>query len=306
MANVLDVQDLVVQYGERRVVDGLSFQVGRGKIFGFLGPNGAGKSSTIKSLLGLVFPRSGRLFVHGLSPADPKSRESIGFMPEDATYYRFLTPREILHFYGQLFLIPSSELKKRTERLLELVGLSDAAGRQLGTFSKGMVQKVSLAQALINDPDTLILDEPSTGLDPVARAEVWGYLDQVRRSDGVTVLLTTHLMDEADRCDRVAILDRGKLVACDSPAALKERMGGDVISLSTHDPDAARQLLHQELAIDAEVVGTVLRFERARGHEIVPLVIQSLRGLVQSVSVGKPTLEDVFIHATGHGFRDEQ
>ena len=210
MANVLDVQDLVVQYGERRVVDGLSFQVGRGKIFGFLGPNGAGKSSTIKSLLGLVFPRSGRLFVHGLSPADPKSREPIGFMPEDATYYRFLTPREILHFYGQLFCIPSAELKKRTERLLELVGLSDAAGRQLGTFSNGMVQKVSLAQALINDPETLILDEPTTGLDPLAKMQLRGILSDLKKQ-GKTVFFSSHELSEVELlCDSVLILKSGK------------------------------------------------------------------------------------------------
>ena len=210
MANALEVQDLVVQYSDRRVVDGLSFQVGRGKTFGFLGPNGAGKSTTIKTLLGLVFPSSGEVSVHSLPPTDPRSRAKIGFMPEEATYYRYLTPREILDFYGRLFLIPRIELKKRSERLLELVGLAPYAGRQLGTFSKGMVQKVSLAQALINDPETLILDEPTTGLDPLAKAHLRVLLTELKKQ-GKTVFFSSHELSEAELlCDAVLIIKSGK------------------------------------------------------------------------------------------------
>ena len=210
MANALEVSDLVVQYDGRRVVDGLSFRVREGEIFGFLGPNGAGKSTTIKSILGLVFPRSGTIRLRGLPPSDPKSRAGVGFMPEEATYYRFLTPEELLTFYGRLFLIPAEELKERVERLLRLVGLSSVAKKQLGTFSKGMVQKVSLAQALVNDPDTLILDEPTTGLDPLAKTQLRGILSDLKKR-GKTVFFSSHELSEVEMlCDSIVILKSGR------------------------------------------------------------------------------------------------
>ena len=159
---------------------------------------------------------------------------------------------------------------------------------------------------MLHRPQLLLLDEPSTGLDPVARSEVWNYLSEVRAKDGVTVLLTTHLMDEADRCDRVAIMDAGRLIAFDTPAALKERVGGDVINLRTHDAAAVRAIVKEKLGVDVDATADgMIRFERPRGHEFVPALIEALPGLVDSVSVGKPTLEDVFVHVTGKGFRNE-
>ena len=210
--NAIEISDLVVQYSGRRVVDGLSLQVRRGEIFGFLGPNGAGKSTTIKALLGLVFPYSGGVLLHGLPPSDPQSRSHIGFMPEDATYYRFLTPQELLGFYGRLFRIPRVELQRRIERLLELVGLSAAARKQLGTFSKGMVQKVSLAQALVNDPDTLILDEPTTGLDPLAKMQLRRILSDLKKQ-GKTIFFSSHELSEVELlCDSIVILKSGRIL----------------------------------------------------------------------------------------------
>ena len=210
MPNVLEVNGLEVEYSGRRVVDGLSFSVRRGEIFGFLGPNGSGKSTTIKSLLGLVFPRAGAVNLHGLSPSNPLSRARIGYMPEDATYYRFLSPEEILKLYGQLCSVPKAELSRRVERLLALVGLSTVAKKQLGTFSKGMVQKVSLAQALINDPDTLILDEPTTGLDPLAKMQLRQILSDLKKQ-GKTVFFSSHELSEVELlCDSILILKSGK------------------------------------------------------------------------------------------------
>ena len=223
MPNVIEINDLVVQYGDRRVVEGLTLQVPRGEIFGFLGPNGAGKSTTIKSLLGLIFPQSGTLRLNGLSPSDPRSRARVGFMPEDATYYRFLTAEEILRFYGRLFLISSIELNKRIDRLLNLVGLADAARRQLRTFSKGMVQKVSLAQSLINDPETLILDEPTTGLDPLAKMQLRDILSDLKKQ-GKTIFFSSHELSEAELlCDSILILKSGRALRGGS---LKEVLAG--------------------------------------------------------------------------------
>lgn len=217
--NAIEITRLVVQYSGQRVVDGLSFHVRRGEIFGFLGPNGAGKSTTLKSVLGLVFPSSGTIRLHGLPPSDPRSRLSVGFMPEEATYYRFLTPMEILRFYGRFYPVPSAEIKERARKLLDLVGLSSATRRVLGTFSKGMVQKVSLAQALMNDPETLILDEPTTGLDPLAKIELRDVLSELKRR-GKTIFFSSHELSEAELlCDSVMILKSGRALRA---GALKE------------------------------------------------------------------------------------
>lgn len=210
MTYTIEAKDLAVQYAGRRVVDGLSFRVRQGEVFGFLGPNGAGKSTTIKALLGLVLPSAGTIRIQGLSPQNPASRQKVGFMPEEATYYRFLTPREILSFYGRLFGLSSAEIARRSAQLMELVGLSAVAKKQLGTFSKGMVQKVSLAQALINDPDTLILDEPTTGLDPLAKTQLRDILSGLKRQ-GKTVFFSSHELSEAELlCDSVLILKSGR------------------------------------------------------------------------------------------------
>ena len=223
MANVIEVRDLAVHYADKKAVDGLSFAVKSGEIFGFLGPNGSGKSTTIKSLLGLVFPSAGSVRVNGFSPSDPASRAKIGFMPEEATYYRFLNPKEILSFYGKIFGMSRAERSRRTDFLLDLVGLSHAATRPLSTFSKGMVQKVSLAQALIQDPDTLILDEPTTGLDPLAKMQLRAILSDLKKK-GKTVFFSSHELSEVELlCDSIVIIQAGKTLRS---GALKEVLGG--------------------------------------------------------------------------------
>ncbi len=223
MENIIEVKDLVVQYAEKKVVDGLSLRVRRGEIFGFLGPNGSGKSTTLKAILGLVFPQSGLIQVQGLAPSDPRSRAKIGFMPEEATYYRYLCAREILSFYGDIFGIPRSELSRRIDFLLDLVGLSSVSRQPLSTLSKGMAQKVSLAQALIQDPDTLILDEPTTGLDPLAKMQLRAILSDLKKK-GKTIFFSSHELSEAELlCDTVMIIRSGKVLR---GGALKEVLGG--------------------------------------------------------------------------------
>ncbi len=212
MESAIEVSDLTVHYGDRDAVTRLSFRVRRGEVFGFLGPNGAGKSTTIKALLGLVFPSKGKILLNGLPSKDPQSRRKVGFMPEEATYYRFLTPIELLRFYGEVSHVRKHERNKRIRSLLELVGLWNVRNKPLSTFSKGMVQKVSLAQALMNDPDILILDEPTTGLDPMAKNQMRQILAGLREK-GKTVFFSSHELSEAELiCDSILILKEGRVL----------------------------------------------------------------------------------------------
>ena len=212
MAAVIEISGLTVDYAHKRALDGLSLNVPRGEIFGFLGPNGAGKSTAIKAILGLIFPTSGKLMLHGLPPTNPESRRKVGFLPEEANYYRFLTPVEILTFYGNICEVPKESIKKRIPQLLELVGLSEVRNKQVGTFSKGMTQKISLAQTLIHDPETLILDEPTSGLDPISRMDLRKILKDLK-NEGRTIFFSSHELSEVELlCDSIAILKSGKLV----------------------------------------------------------------------------------------------
>ena len=212
MEHVIEVSSLVVDYQKKRAVDNLTFRVARGHIFGFLGPNGAGKSTTIKSLLGLTQIKSGDARLHGLPASDVKAREKVGYLPEEATYYRFLSPWETMRFYGEVFRVPGRILKERIEVLLSLVGLYTVRHNPIRTFSKGMTQKLSLAQALINDPETLILDEPTSGLDPLARLALRDILTELKRK-GKTIFFSSHELSEVELlCDSIAIIKSGALV----------------------------------------------------------------------------------------------
>lgn len=294
--------------GGRTALHELSLSVSAGEIVALLGPNGSGKTTLFRVLSTLVPPQSGSAKIFGIDLARRRddARKLLGVVFQNASLDKQLTAKENLRYHGHLFGLRGGELEARIEDLLRRVDLLDRSDEYVSGFSGGMRRRVEIAKGLINKPRLLLLDEPSTGLDPVARADVWRYLDEVRKRDGVTVLMTTHLMDEADRCDRVCVMDAGKLVAEGSPAALKERVGGDVITLSSREPETVKKLLREKLAIEPDQIdGPVVRFERPRGHELIPSVIESLPGLVDSVSVGKPTLEDVFIRVTGHRFVDQ-
>jgi ABC-2 type transport system ATP-binding protein len=300
---------LTHHYGLRVALHELSISVDAGEIVGLLGPNGSGKTTLFRILSTLIPPQDGRAAIFGMDLADPvlrtKVRREMGVVFQNPSLDKQLTAEENITYHGHLFGLGGADLRVRTAELLKCVDLLDRANERVSTFSGGMRRRVELAKGMINRPRLLLLDEPSTGLDPIARAEVWRYLEQVRKESGVTVMLTTHLMDEADRCDRVAILDAGKLIAFDSPAALKERVGGDVISLITRDPCAVQTILREKFSIEADATDSTVRFERPRGHEFIPVLIEALPGLVESISIGKPTLEDVFINATGRRFREE-
>jgi len=305
--NIIEIDRLSHSYGRRAALIDLSLQIHRGEIFGFLGPNGSGKTTLFRILSTLIPAPPGKIKMLGLDPAVDRDaiRRHIGVVFQSPSLDKQLTAEENLRCQGHLYAMRGRALGRRIDQLLDRVGLGDRRHERLESFSGGMRRRVELAKGLLHQPQLLLLDEPSTGLDPTARIDLWRYLREIQQNDGVTVLLTTHLMDEADRCFRLAILDHGKLAACDAPANLKERIGGDVITLASPQPAQVAQLIRDKLGITPEMLDGVVRFERARGHEFVPQLIEAMPGLIDSVSVGKPTLEDVFIHVTGHVFRDD-
>jgi ABC-2 type transport system ATP-binding protein len=304
---VVEVKKLSHSYGgERFALDGLSLAVGEGEIFGILGPNGSGKTTLFRILSTLIPTRPGHSFILGRDVAEDRDfvRRHIGVVFQSPSLDKQLTAEENLFHQGHLYGLRGADLKSRVGEALKSVSLGERSRERVGTFSGGMRRRVELAKGLLHRPGVLLMDEPSTGLDPSARIEMWNQLRAIsgRGPEGVTVLLTTHLMEEAEHCTRLAVMARGKLLACDSPAALKQRIGGDVITIASSDPDALRSILRQKLNVETEQLDATLRLERDRGHEWVPRIIEAAPGLVQSVSVGKPTLEDVFVHLTGQRY----
>ena len=299
---VVEVSGLRHAYGDRVALDGASLDVGAGEIFAILGPNGSGKTTLFRILSTLLPCAPGAVRVLGLDLAAHRDevRRHVGVVFQSPSLDKQLTARENLTHQGHLYGLRGPDLARRVDDALAAVGLSDRAAERVDKFSGGMRRRVEIAKGLLHRPRVLLMDEPSTGLDPAARIDLWRHLRTISGSEGgVTVLFTTHLMDEADQADRLAVMDRGKVIASDTPAALKESVGGDVITISTRRPEAVREALRERLGVDAGAVGGVLRLERARGHEFVPQVIEAAPGLIDAVSVGKPTLEDVFIRLTG-------
>ena len=309
---LVTVSDLRHAYGDRVALDGVSLSVSAGEVFALLGPNGSGKTTLFRILSTLLPAPPGKVRVAGFDPATNlyDVRRHIGVVFQSPSLDKQLTAAENLAHQGHLYGLGGAELRRRVDEALAAVGMADRAAERADRLSGGMRRRVEIAKALLHHPRVLLMDEPSTGLDPAARIELRDHLRRLAQGGaggaggaGVTVLLTTHILEEADDASRVAILQNGRLLACDAPAALKERIGGDVITVATPRPAAVRDALRQRLGAEAEVVGDTLRLERPRGHEFVPQLIEAVPGLVDSVSVGKPTLQDVFIRLTGQRFR---
>jgi ABC-2 type transport system ATP-binding protein len=303
---IVDISHLTHAYGDRIALDDVSLSIHPGEIFGFLGPNGSGKTTLFRILSTLIPPRTGRVTMMGLDLATDREaiRRQIGVVFQSPSLDKQLTAEENLRHQGHLYGLRGPELESRIDAMLSRVSLTERPREYVSQFSGGMRRRVELAKGLLHRPRLLLLDEPSTGLDPGARIDLWRYLKEIRDNDGVTILVTTHLMDEAEQCDRLAILDRGHLIAADTPAALKESVGGDVITLSTDSPAQLATEIQSRFQIEPQRIDNTLRLERDRGHEFIPKLVEAFPGLIRSVSLGKPTLEDVFVHVTGRSFQN--
>jgi ABC-2 type transport system ATP-binding protein len=306
-SSVISVQDLVHRYGDRSALNGVSFDVRPAELFGLLGPNGSGKTTLFRILSTLMIPFAGRALILGFDAAkDPNNlRRHIGVVFQAQSIDIKLTAAENLRHQGHLYGLRGAALKSRIQEMLARVGLADRAHEKAETFSGGMQRRLELAKGLLHHPSVLLLDEPTTGLDPGARRDLWQYLQILRDEEKVTVIVTTHLMEEAEHCDRLAILNEGKLVALGTPVELKHEIGGDVILLDTRDPEALAEKIRSRFDVDAQVLDGQVRLERENGHRFITDVVETFPGEIEAISVSKPTLEDVFIHRTGHKFWTE-
>jgi ABC-2 type transport system ATP-binding protein len=305
---VISVQDLIHRYENRTALNGVSFDVRPAELFGLLGPNGSGKTTLFRILSTLMIPTAGRTLVMGQdSSKDPSSvRRLIGVVFQAQSVDPKLTAYENLWHQGHLYGLRGAMLKKRVTEILGRVGLADRAKERVETFSGGMQRRIELAKGLLHHPGVLLLDEPTTGLDPGARRDLWQYLQTLRDEEHVSVLVTTHLMEEAERCDRLAILNEGNLVALGTPAELKSEIGGDVIILeATRDAALLAERIRGRFLVETTVLENQVRIERENGHRFVTDVVEAFPGEIEGVSVSKPALEDVFIRRTGHKFWSE-
>ncbi len=299
---IVEVDGLSFAYGDHLALDGLSFSVRPGEIFGLLGPNGGGKTTLFRILATLLAPRSGTARVAGHDVVrDPHAvRERIGVVFQSPSLDGKLTVRENMRHQGHLHGMSGAALESRVDEMLESVSMRTRDGDLVETLSGGMKRRVDLAKGLLHRPALVLLDEPTTGLDPGARIDLWEHLAATRARQGLSVLVTTHLMEDADRCDRLLIVDRGRIVALDTPEALREGVGGDVVVARARDPRGLAEEVRRRFSEEVEVVDDTIRIRRARGHEFVPALVDAFPGRIEAISVGKPTLEDVFIQRTGH------
>lgn len=295
------VSGLKYQYGKREALRGVDFEVGRGEIFGVLGPNGGGKTTLFKLLSTLLCHVDGEIRVFGedLASHPDRVRRQLGVVFQSPALDIRLTVRENLQHQGHIYGLRGRELASRIQGTLDLVQLTDRMNDLVGSLSGGLQRRTELAKVLLHDPELLVLDEPSTGLDPGARRDIWSHLEARRRLKGTTVLLTTHLMDEAARCDRVAILHEGRLVALGHPDALTSEIGEDVILIVTSDPENLGPRVRERFGIDVEIRDDRLRIARFRAHEFVAELVEAFPGEIDTITFGRPTLEDVFLHHTG-------
>ena len=305
---VISVSDLTKAYGEVQAVRGIDFEVARGETFGFLGPNGAGKTTTIKILCTLAKATSGKAFVagHDTGTEQDEVRRNIGLVFQDTTLDTYLTAEQNLRFHASLYAVPRAVVEPRMRQVLDMVGLWERKDNLVSTFSGGMQRRLEIARGLLHAPHVLFLDEPTVGLDPQTRSSIWTYINDLKRREDITIFLTTHYMDEAENCDRIAIMDHGKIVAIDTPAALKASVGSDRVQIQTGDDAAAITALADRFGLEAAVHDGAVTFSVASGEAFVPRLFRELDVPIHSVSVSRPSLDDVFMSYTGSTIRDAE
>ena len=305
--HIIEVENLVKKFGDLLAVNDISFNVAPGEIFGFLGPNGAGKTTTINILCTLLRPTSGRASIAGLDVARQQSqvRQQIGLVFQDPSLDERLSALQNLRFHALVYSVPASVRGQRIEQLLRMMELWDKRNNKVQTYSGGMKRRLELARGLLHHPRVLFLDEPTLGLDPQTRNRMWEYILELRQQEGTTIFLTTHYMDEADKADRIAVIDYGKLIAMDTPAKLKGMVGRDIISLKTDDDDKAIAEIKSRYQIEARRDGDGLCFEVANGEQFLPVFLREFSTHILGVSMRRPSLDDVFLKLTGREIREE-
>jgi len=295
------------KFPAREALKGVSFDVEAGEAFGLLGPNGGGKSTLFKILATLIRPTSGRVTIFGGDAvADPASaRKRFGIVFQNHSLDDKLTVLENMVHQGHLYGLRGATLHSRIDEMLERYGLAQRKGELAGSLSGGLKRRVELAKGLLHNPELILLDEPTAGLDPAARRDLWGHLKELKAAHNTTLVVATHLMEEADACDRIVLLDQGTVVASGTPATLKSEIGGDVLTIESENPKELGRLIEERFKVKAAQVGEMLRIEKDKGHAFIPQLVEAFPGLIASVSLSKPTLEDAFIHHTGHRFASE-
>ncbi|MGD0254216.1 MAG: ATP-binding cassette domain-containing protein [Acidimicrobiales bacterium] len=304
----IEVAGLTRRFGDLEAVRDVSFEVVAGETFGFLGPNGAGKSTMISMLCTLLRPTSGTARVAGfdISTEQAEVRKHIGLVFQDTTLDDYLTAEENLSFHAELYGVPRDQAAHRLRDVLEMVGLWERRDSLVRTFSGGMKRRLEIARGLLHSPRVLFLDEPTIGLDPQTRSHIWGYINDLRRREHITMFLTTHYMDEAEHCDRIAIIDDGQLVVIDTPEALKASVGSDRVQLHTLNDDAAIRALSERFGLDATLSEEAVTFYVPGGEKFVPQLFAELGVPISSASIARPTLDDVFMTYTGRTIRDAE
>ena len=302
------VSGLTKSYGDIEAVRGIDFQVAAGETFGFLGPNGAGKSTTIKILCTLARPTAGRASVGGHDVVTERDavRRNIGLVFQDTTLDSYLTGAQNLRFHAELYAVPAAAVGPRMKQVLDMVGLWDRRDSLVSTYSGGMQRRLEIARGLLHAPHVLFLDEPTVGLDPQTRSSIWEYITELKGREDITIFLTTHYMDEAEHCDRIAIIDHGKIVAIDTPEALKASVGKDRVQIQTADDAAAIRELSGLFGIEAAIHEGAVTFSVESGEQFVPQLFARLSVPIRSVSVSRPSLDDVFMSYTGTTIRDAE
>jgi ABC-2 type transport system ATP-binding protein len=308
VAPAIRVAGLTKRFGEVAAVRHIDFEVTAGEMFAFLGPNGAGKTTTISMLCTLARPSEGHAWVAGFDVVREQAevRRRIGLVFQESTLDEYLTAQENLRFHAELYGLERHSVGGRLQQVLEMVGLWERRGDQVRTFSGGMKRRLEIARGLLHSPRVLFLDEPTIGLDPQTRARIWDYIRELKRREAITMFLTTHYMDEAENCDRIAIIDQGQIVALDTPAALKASVGRDRVELRTPDNDAAIAALRSRFGLEASIAEDAVRVYVEGGEEFVPRLFASLGVPIQAVNVARPTLDDVFMAYTGRTIRDAE
>jgi ABC-2 type transport system ATP-binding protein len=302
------VAGLVKRYGDVEAVRGIDLEVRTGEVFGFLGPNGAGKSTTINVLCTLLDPTAGRAEVAGHDVVRERDtvRRNIGLVFQDSTLDTYMTAERNLRLHAELYGVARRDYEERMRQVLHMVGLWERRDSKVGTFSGGMKRRLEIARGLMHSPRVLFLDEPTIGLDPQTRASIWQYIGELRKAEDITIFMTTHYMDEAEFCDRIAIIDHGRIIALETPEALKASVGDDRVQIHTDDANATILALEEHFDIQAQIAEGMVTFRVPRGEEFVPRLFTEFPHPIRSVNVSRPSLDDVFMSYTGSTIRDAE